>query len=55
MCHALLRDANLYDQLLTWEECQPLVAGYCAEAELAPDPAGFVVGPVLPSVSPAAK
>jgi TnpA family transposase len=34
--------ANLYDQLLTWEECQPLVAGYCAEAELAPDPAGFV-------------
>ena len=34
--------ANLYDQLLTWEECQPLVAGYCAEAELAPGPAGFV-------------
>ncbi|MBQ1095040.1 Tn3 family transposase [Streptomyces sp. b94] len=26
--------ANLHDQLLSWEACQPLVAGYCAEAGL---------------------
>ncbi|WP_433501761.1 transposase (plasmid) [Sphaerimonospora sp. CA-214678] len=24
--------ANLYDQLMSWEECRPLVAGFCAQA-----------------------
>ncbi|MBF6047911.1 Tn3 family transposase [Streptomyces sp. NRRL B-1677] len=26
--------ANFYDQLLSWEECEPLVAGYCEQAGL---------------------
>jgi Tn3 transposase DDE domain/Domain of unknown function (DUF4158) len=34
--------ANIYDQLLTWQECEPMVADYCAEAELPSDAAGFV-------------
>ena len=34
--------ANLHDQLLGWDECEPLVAGYCAEAGLPADAAGFV-------------
>ncbi len=33
--------ANLQDQLLTWEECRPLVAEYCAEVGLPDDAPGF--------------
>jgi hypothetical protein len=35
--------ANLYDQLMSWRECQPLVADYCAEAGIPTDPGAFVV------------
>lgn len=34
--------ANLYDQLLSWRECEPLVADYCAEAGIPTDAAAFV-------------
>lgn len=30
--------ANLHDQLMSWEECEPLVEGFCAEAGLPTDP-----------------
>lgn len=30
--------ANLHDQLMSWEECEPLVEGFCAEADLPTDP-----------------
>ncbi|MEV2272428.1 hypothetical protein [Nonomuraea africana] len=31
--------ANLHDQLMSWQECQPLVEEFCAEAGLPTDPA----------------
>ncbi len=34
--------ANLYDQLMSWRECQPLVADYCAEAGIPADHGAFV-------------
>jgi len=33
--------ANLQDQLLSWEECQPLIAGYCAEIGLPAEASAF--------------
>jgi hypothetical protein len=33
--------ANLYDQLMTWHECEPLVADYCAAAGIPVDAAAF--------------
>ncbi len=33
--------ANLYEQLLSWPECQPLLAEYCAEVGLPADARGF--------------
>ena len=33
--------ANLQDQLLSWEDCQPLIAGYCAEIGLPPEASAF--------------
>jgi TnpA family transposase len=34
--------ANLYDQLMSWRECEPLVADYCAAAGIPTDGAAFV-------------
>ncbi|MEU6726665.1 transposase [Nonomuraea wenchangensis] len=31
--------ANLHDQLMSWQECEPLVEEFCAEADLPTDPA----------------
>jgi TnpA family transposase len=36
--------ANWQAQLMPWEECEPLVAGYCAEAGVAPSAAEFASG-----------
>jgi hypothetical protein len=33
--------ANLYDQLMPWRECEPLVADYCAAAGIPTDAAAF--------------
>ncbi|MBD0695051.1 hypothetical protein [Streptomyces sp. CBMA123] len=33
--------ANLHDQLLSWAECEPLVAGYCEQAGLPATAQGF--------------
>ena len=30
--------ANLHDQLMSWEECRPLVEAFCAQAGIPPDP-----------------
>ena len=30
--------ANLHDQLMSWEECQPLVAAFCAQAGIPAEP-----------------
>lgn len=34
--------ANLYDQLMSWRECEPLVADYCAAAGIPTDASAFV-------------
>jgi TnpA family transposase len=34
--------ANLHDQLMSWEQCEPLVGGYCAQAGLPGTAAGCV-------------
>ena len=34
--------ADFRDQLLSWEECQPLLEQYCQELEIPSTPAGFV-------------
>lgn len=34
--------ANLHEQLLSWSQCQPLLADYCAEVGLAAEAEGFV-------------
>jgi TnpA family transposase len=36
--------ANLHEQLLTWEECQPLLADFCTEVGLPADAGGFTAG-----------
>jgi hypothetical protein len=36
--------ANWQTQLLPWEECEPMVAGYCAEAGLPSSPSEFTDG-----------
>jgi hypothetical protein len=36
--------ANWQTQLLPWEECEPMVAGYCAEAGLPSSPSEFTAG-----------
>jgi hypothetical protein len=33
--------ADYRHQLLSWQECEPLIAGYCTEAGLLADAAGF--------------
>ena len=33
--------ANLHDQLMSWEECQPLVEAFCAQAGIPSDPAAL--------------
>ena len=36
--------ADYREQLLSWEECEPLVTDYCQQLGFADDPAGFVRG-----------
>ena len=36
--------ANLHTQLMSWAECEPLVAGYCAQAGIAPTAGQAIAG-----------
>ena len=38
--------ANLHDQLMSWEECRPLVEAFCAQAGIPSGPAALA--PPLP-------